>query len=132
MERLARLAVASLLAAALASCSSESTGPVRPRVEGTYVATQFIVATADTSFDVLTEGVSLTITLNRGGTTTGALHVAEVLLDLAGEWDTAGGLLHFQTATPTFLTRAPLAIIGNQLRGDFSLEGGTIHLTLSK
>jgi hypothetical protein len=124
--------VSALLGSAIAACTAGTTGPRQSRVDGTYSATQFVLITPDSVFDQLADGVRLTITLNRDGTTTGTLTVVDALLDLAGEWDTAGGFLQVHTTTPTFLTRAPLAISRDHLQGDFNLEGGTIHLTLSK
>ena len=133
MQRTARLLLASaLLAAAVPSCTDHPAGPSQPQIEGTYVATQFLLITSDTIFDELADGLNLTITLNRNRTTTGALTVLDAGLDLAGRWDTAGGLLHLQTTTPTFLTRGSMVVGPDNFQGDFTLEGGTVHLTLGR
>jgi hypothetical protein len=121
-----------LATAALSACRTEPNQPSGPPLEGTYSATAFTVMTPDTMFDLLAEGVSLSITLSRDGTTTGTQNAFGTIMDLTGQWDTSAATLHLHLATPGVLTRTAFAIRPNRLQGDPLIGDFAYHLTLTK
>ncbi|HKV72950.1 MAG TPA: hypothetical protein VJN95_00405 [Gemmatimonadales bacterium] len=122
----------SLAAAALIACNDNSTQPSLARIEGTYAATAFTVVTPDTMFDLLAEGVTLTITLNRDGTMTGSQRVDTTVTDLSGQWDTSAATLHLHPTMPGLLTLTPFTISPDRLQGDPLINQFAFHLTLTK
>jgi hypothetical protein len=88
--------------------------------------------TPDTMFDLLAEGVSLSITLSRDGTTTGTQNAFGTVMDLTGQWDTSAATLHLHLATQGVLTRTAFAIRPNRLQGDPLIGDFAYHLTLTK
>lgn len=114
------------------ACNDAPNHPSEADLEGTYAATAFTVTTADTTFDQLAEGVSLTITLHADGSTTGTLFVPNVAVDLAGTWDTAAAVVRFQQTAPNFLNQMPFEIGADVLRGELAVPLGTIRVTLAK
>jgi hypothetical protein len=121
-----------LLATAATLGCSDATHPTEPRLEGTYTATAFTAVTPETTFDLLAEGVSLTITLDPDGTTTGSLVASGLVTDLTGEWDTTAATLRLHLATPEILTRTVFVIGPNRLQGESILADFVFHLTLTK
>ena len=131
MQRLAPLGLL-LTTMAVVACNDAPTRPSQSRLDGTYTATAFTATTPDTTFDLLAEGVSLTITINGDGTTTGSQISDSVVMDLAGQWDTAADTLHLHLATPGLLTLTPFVIRPNRLQGDPLINSFAFHLTLTK
>ncbi len=122
----------SLATAALIACNDGPTQPSPSRLEGTWSATAFTVVTPDTMFDLLAEGVTLTITLNRDGTMTGSQRVDTTVTDLSGQWDTSAATLHLHPTLPGLLTLTPFAITPGRLQGDPLINQFAFHLTLTK
>jgi hypothetical protein len=121
--------------AALAACG-DAHGPSAPPpilLEGPYIATTFTAATDDTTFDLLTEGIGLALTLRAGGTTTGSFRVPDMPLNLEGTWDTSAARLHLHApAAPLFLNQMAFVIGPQDLRGEVTIQTFTFRLTLTK
>jgi hypothetical protein len=128
-----RAAALLLFIAALPSCSSESTRPSVPVLEGAYTATAFTVTTSDTTIDEVAEGVTLALTLSPDGTTAGTLVVPPFdPLTLVGTWDTTGATVHFDETATTFLNFMPFQVGPNRLDGVLAEGAGTLRVTLAK
>jgi len=121
-----------LATAALVACSDAPTQPAQSPLEGTYRATAFTVVTPDTMFDLIAEGISLTITLHSDGTITGTQIAPGSVMELTGQWDTSAATLHLHPTMPSFLTLTPFVITPNRLQGDPLINNFAFHLTLTK
>ena len=93
---------------ALPACEESVTGPSVQQVAGTYELTQLIVRQAGSQNDLISEGVTATITLNADGTTSGSLFIpdtvnldgVEINEDLAGTWSLEGREVEFEHDAP--------------------------------
>lgn len=107
--------------------------PVEP--EGTYVATEFTTTVNGVTVDRLAEGVTLTITLNPDGTTTGSLQVPIAgtdPVDLSGTWSFNGNVVTFVQPAVTFLTFLEFEVTANRLHGEGTVGPTTFRLTLTR
>lgn len=124
-----RFGLASLVV--LAACQN-STEPAQLSIPGSYTATSFTAVTADTVFNLLDEGVSVTITLKPDGSTAGTQIGDGVATDLTGTWDTSGSRLHLHLQQPSGLARIEFMIAPDTLEGDLPFDTARLHLTLTK
>jgi hypothetical protein len=131
MQRLTPLALL-LTTTVLLACNDAPTRPSQVRLDGSYTATTFTATTPDTTFDLLADGGSLTLTINGDGTTTGAQISGGVVMDLAGQWDTVADSLHLHLATPGLLTLTAFAIRPNHLEAAPLINNFAFHIRLTK
>ena len=114
-------------------------GPLAPeeRVAGRYEATTLVVIEDTGSFDALSAGADIEITLHENGTTTGLFFVpggdddgSDFDADLTGTWTVTddGSRVRLSHAADTFLRDVDLQVRGNTL---VSNEGG-VQLVLTR
>ena len=120
----ARTSMVGLLLLAALACS-DATAPSVRAVAGTYTATRLATTTNGVTTDELAAGMSIEITLNPDGTTTGMMVVpGKPNEDLTGTWSLNGAAVRLNHSADTFLRDMTLAVRGNTLVGD-QVFGGT-------
>lgn len=118
---------------ALAACDGVSDSE---RIPGEYRATILTATENGATTDYLKEGVSLNITLNEDGTTTGRLSVPDdvepIDASMAGRWTVRGDTVRFEQSADTFVRDVPFLARDGRLLGDRSFGGTRVRVLLSK
>lgn len=127
-----RSLLALLLSGIVLGCTPDTTAEPATSIEGTYSATTFTVVISDIAFDLLKQGITLSLTLEPDGSTSGTQNVAGTVTDLTGQWDTSAHTLHLHLPTQRLLTESGFAIEPDRLRGDPVLGSFAFHLTLTR
>jgi hypothetical protein len=129
----ARTLTASVFLAAALACD-DPTGPSVEAVAGTYTATQLTTTESGVTTNQLAAGVSITLTLNANGTTSGRFIMpGELDADLTGTWTLSGNSVNLDHSADTFLRDMPLLVLrGATLVGDQTFSGTRIQLTLTR
>jgi len=105
---------------------------------GTYVATSFVTTENGQPFNQIANGSGITLNLESGGSTSGALHFEasggdpDFDADLDGSWTRSGSTVTLNHADDTFLNDTPLTFNGATLTGDATFDGVRIQLTLTR
>ncbi len=136
--KLARGAASSFaLIGALVIAGCEDSNEPDPAV-GTYVATSLVTTENGVPFNHIANGSTITLTLNSGGSTTGALHFEAAGGDpdydanLNGTWTRTGSTVELSHSADTFLRDTSISFNGNTLTGDETFGGVRIQVTLTR
>jgi hypothetical protein len=91
------------------------------------------------SIDLLSQGGSLTLTLESGGNTSGRLFAPaggdngqDLDENLAGTWSQTGNTIRFSQSADTFIRDASWTVEGSTLRTSFTLGSTTVNAVLTK
>jgi hypothetical protein len=125
--------LAALVAAQACNGYRNAVAPLEPG--GSYVATEFTTTVNGVTVDRLAEGVTLTITLNPDGTTTGSLQVPLAgtdPVDLSGTWSLDGTVVTFSQPALTFISFLEFEVTANRLHGEGTVGPTTFDLTLTR
>jgi hypothetical protein len=127
---------------AVAACGADSTGPSRVDVAGDYTATALMIDVGGQSINGLAAGVTLDLTLNSDGTTTGRFFApaefnepdeGDFEADLTGTWTLSGNTVTFQQNADTFVRDLRFTFRNDRLEADRTFESGTrIQVVLTK
>jgi hypothetical protein len=127
-----RFADTILLLGLFAGCSDANSPDTDPTLVGTYTATEFTTRTFGGTIDRLAEGLKMQVTLNANGTTVGFVTASGQTVPVAGTWDTAGAVLHFEQETANFMRQVPFQIRPGKLLGDTLLGVTVFHIVLRR
>lgn len=118
---------------ALAACDGSTDSE---QIPGEYRATTLTATENGATTDYLKEGVSLNITLNEDGTTTGRLFASDdvepIDESMAGRWSVRGDTVRFDQNADTFVRDMPFLVRDGRLQGDRSFGDTRVRVTLSK
>jgi hypothetical protein len=139
LARAARAFLAAMLL--VATACGEGFSPTVDTVAGAYTATQLTLIQqpglpGHTTFDLLADGGSLTLTLLSQGTVAGRIFVrdsdGDVDLSLTGTWGLAGNRVTLHLNAGTFLDNLELTASEIQLVGVYTSEVAVVHVRLQK
>jgi hypothetical protein len=137
MTLLWRNTVGLLCVTSLTSCSN-AIDPT-PSPVGSYVATTLTLIDGGQSIDLLSQGGSLTLTLESGGNTSGRLFAPaggdngqDLDENLAGTWSQTGNTIRFSQSADTFIRDTSWTVEGSTLRTSFTLGSTTVNAVLTK
>lgn len=128
-----RSALLPLALLTVAACGDDSTGPSRADVAGDYTATTLVITASGQTINALAAGVTLDVTLNSDGTTTGRLFTpaefndpdeGDLDTDLSGTWTLNGNTVTFQQSGDTFVRDLRFTFRNDRLEADQTLPSG--------
>ena len=126
------------LLVAIVACG-DTAAPTVADVAGIYTATSLTTQDSGGTTNWLTQGSSLGVTLDADGVTTGHLFVpggndsgGDLNADLAGTWVLHGDTVEFDQVADTFVRDMPFVFADNQLTGNATFSGTTVHVVLAK
>ena len=107
-------------------------------VVGTYVATSLVTTENGQPFNHIANGSTIVLSLQSGGSTTGAVHFEAAGGDpdfdanLNGTWTRSGSTVELNHSADTFLRDTPLTFDGFTLTGDETFSGVRLQVTLTR
>ena len=127
-----------LAVAALLACS-DAFKPNIENVAGAYNLQSLITTDVTDTTDWVAAGTTLSLALNRNGTTTGHIFApgagaggSDFEADLAGTWTLTGDTVRFTQTADTFLRDMAFTAGENRLSGDQTFGGTRIRALLTK
>lgn len=129
------------------ACSNNSTGPdnqlTPAQVAGEYQSTTFTVQLPNGTFDILSLGGFINMTLTQNQTTTGRLFIPDTLglgsedggdfdMNLQGTYAISGKTITFQQNADTFVRDMTWTYDNGTLSGSDTFSEATITVTLRK
>lgn len=132
-------------ASVLVACD-DGVAPTFESLSGEYVATSVTVVVStpgredDYSTDLLSAGLTISITLSAGGVTTGEMFIPAAITDsgldefydLAGTYTISGSTVRFSQEADTFLRDLPFTVAGSVLRANMIDGYETFSVRLSR
>jgi hypothetical protein len=129
----------------LVACD-EAVAPTMQDIAGEYRATSATIAVStpgredDHSTDMLSGGLTISITLSAGGVVAGTMFIpaqfsmsgADETHDMAGTYTIAGSIVRLNQAANTFIRDLPFTVVGSVLRGTRVDSYETLSVRLSK
>jgi hypothetical protein len=121
------------------ACSSNSNDTVAV-MTGTYTATSFTTTiNGQAAVNQLTNGSSLSITINSDGSTTGQLVLVggaegggNLTASMAGTWTQSGSTLTLTQSADTFVRDLTFTITGNKLIASATFTDSQLQVTLTR
>ncbi len=139
MHRAAMRTVSLALGLGLAACGSDGFTPTTETVAGAYTATTFTITSTTPPTDALAEGLTLEITLDSDGTTTGRLFLpgggdngTDIDEDLAGTWTLDGVSVRFDQNADTFVRDAVFVAGEGTLTAEGTFGDTSVRVVLTR